>query len=74
MVSNREGWHYLAVKKLSALLRWVTSKHDGDFCCPNYIHSFRSKNKLESQKKVCENRDFWGVAMPSKEIEMLEFH
>ena len=33
MISNeeKEGWHYLAVKKLSALLRGITSKHHGDF-------------------------------------------
>ena len=24
-------WHYLAVKKISALLRGITSKHNGDF-------------------------------------------
>ena len=28
---EKEGCHYLAVKKLSALLRGTTSKHDGDF-------------------------------------------
>ena len=27
MIPNEEGWHYLALKKLSALLREITSKH-----------------------------------------------
>ena len=27
MIPNIEGWHYVAVKKLSALLRGITSKH-----------------------------------------------
>ena len=33
MISNKEneGWHYLEVKRLSALLHEITSKHDGDF-------------------------------------------
>ena len=31
IIPNREGWHYLAVKKLSALLRGITSKHHGGF-------------------------------------------
>ena len=31
MISNGEGWSYLAVKQLSALLRGMTSKHDNDF-------------------------------------------
>ena len=51
MVPNEEGWHYLAVKKLSALLRKITSKQDGDSYCLNFLHSFRTKNKLNSHKK-----------------------
>ena len=37
MIPNGEGWDYLAVKRLSTLLRGITSKHLGDFyylfCC-----------------------------------------
>ena len=33
MIPNGEGWHYLTVKRLSALLRGITSKHVGDFYC-----------------------------------------
>ena len=35
MITDAKKWHYLAVKKLSALLKGVTSKHDGDFYCLN---------------------------------------
>ena len=45
-------------KKLSALLRGITSKHPGDFYCLNRIHSFATGKKLESHKKVCENNVF----------------
>ena len=31
MITDGKKWHYLAVKKSSALLRGITSKHDGDF-------------------------------------------
>ena len=31
MITDGEKWHYLAVKRLSALFRGITSKHDGDF-------------------------------------------
>ena len=31
MIPNGENLHYLAVKKLSALLRGINSKHYGDF-------------------------------------------
>ena len=59
--------HYLPVKKLSALVRGTTSKHGGDFYCLNCLHSFRTKNKLESYRNVCENEEFCGVVMPSED-------
>ena len=48
IIPNGEGWHYLAVKKLSALLRRITSKHHSDFYCLNCLHSFARENKRES--------------------------
>ena len=56
MIPNGEGWLYLAVKKISALLRGITSKNNGDFCCLNGLSSFRTKNKLILHKRVCENK------------------
>ena len=41
-------------KKLSALLRGITSKHDGDFYCLNCFHSFRTENKLKMHKKFMQ--------------------
>ena len=38
---KKKGWNYLAVKKLSTLLRGITSKHLGDFYCLNCRYSFR---------------------------------
>ena len=46
--AEKEGWHYLVVKKLSILLRGITSKHHGDFYCLNCLHSFRTEKKLKS--------------------------
>ena len=37
MIPNEEGWNYLVVKKLFALLLGITSKHHGDFYCLNSI-------------------------------------
>ena len=36
--------------------------------------SFRIKNKLESHKKICENKDFSSVEMPSEDTKILEFN
>ena len=41
MIPNENGWHYLAVKKLSGLLRRITSKNNANFYCLNCLYSFR---------------------------------
>ena len=75
MISNGEKqWHYLEVLKLSALLRRTTSKDYGDFYCLNWFHSFIAKIKLKSHKKVCENKVFCSIIMPSKDTKILEFN
>ena len=59
---------------LAALLRRITPKHNGDYYCLNCLHSFRTKNKLESHIKVYENKDFCNVVMPSENTKTLEFN
>ena len=60
MISNneKEGLYYLAVKTLSALLKEITSKTNGDSYCLNCLHYFRTKNKLKSHEQVWKNKDF----------------
>ena len=67
-------WHYVAVKKLPALLRGITSKHHGDSHCLNCRHSFRTEYKLELHKQVCENKEFCNVIMSSEDTKILEFN
>ena len=55
MIPNRKGRHYLAVEKLSALLRGIMSKHDGDFYC---LHSYGTKRILESDKEYMMIKTF----------------
>ena len=71
MIPN--GELYLAVKKLSALLKEITSNHIGDFFCSKCFHLFWTKNKLEAKKK-CKNKDFCGVLIHSEDTETLEFN
>ena len=59
-------------KKLSALLRGTTSKHDGDFSCLNCLHSYRGENKLKNYY-VCKNHDYCYVEMP-KEDQILKYN
>ena len=74
MISNGENWHYLTVKNLSRLLRGITSNHDGDFYCLNFFHSYRTKNKLEAHEKICENRDYCHVEMPTKDNNTIKYN
>ena len=75
-VAKSEGrrWRYLAVKKLSTLLRGITSKHHGGFYCLNRFHSFATENKLQSHKRVCKNKDFGNIIMTSEDTKILEFN
>ena len=57
VIPNGKAWNYIAAKKLPTLLRGITSKHNGDNYSLNFLHSFRTKNKLESNIKLCKNKD-----------------
>ena len=72
IILNEKKLHYLAVKKLSELLRGITSKHHGHL--PKLPSFFWNKKKLKFHKKVCENKDFCNVIMPSKDTKILEFN
>ena len=69
-----EGWHYITIKKILALLRGTTSKLHRDFYCLNCLHSFATEIKRESQKKACKNKDFSNLVMPSEDTKILEFN
>ena len=56
MITDGEKRHYLDVKKLSALFQGITSTHDENLYCLNFLHSFRTKNKLKNHKNVCGRR------------------
>ena len=73
MIPNGKGRHYLTVKKISALLRAKISKHHDFyyFSCHNF---FATTNKLQSHRKVCENKDLCNIAMHSEDTEILQFN
>ena len=72
MISNGENWHYLVVKSLPGLLKGITSDHKEDFYCLNCFHSYRTKNKLEGHKKICENNKYCHVEMPHEDNKIIE--
>ena len=61
-------------KITSALLSVITSKINRDFYCLDCLHSFETKIRLDSNKKVCENKDFCDFVMPSEDTKISEFN
>ena len=51
MIPNGEGWHYLAVKTLLALIRRIMSKHHCDCYCLNCLHFWQQKTNANLKKK-----------------------
>ena len=71
MITDGEKWHYLAVKKLSALHRGITSKHDGDFYCSNCRHWYRTKNNFKKHYNLCKNHGYCYVEMPKENNKII---
>ena len=74
MITDGEKWHYTAIKRLSGLLRGVTGNNNGDFYCLNFFHSYRTENKLENHKKICENNDCCHVEMPNEDNKIIKYN
>ena len=74
MITGGEKWHYIAVTRLSGLLRGVTGNNNGDFYCLNCFHAYTTKNKLEKHKRICENRDYCHVEMPNEDNKIIKYN
>ena len=74
MKSNGKNWHYLAVKSLSRLLRGISSNHNSDYYCLNCFHSYRTENKLNVLKKICENHKYCNIEMPSPNNNIIKYN
>ena len=74
MITYGEKWHYLTVKNLPGLLRGITSSHKEHIYCLNCFRSYRTKNKLEEHKKICENHNYCNVEMPTKDNNIIKYN
>ena len=64
----------LQQKNLSAWLRGVASKHDGDFYCLNCLHSYITENNLRKHYNVRKNHDCCCVEMSNEDNRILEYN
>ena len=72
-ISDGEKWYHLTVRSLSALLKGVTSKHNGDHYCLNCFHLYRTEKALEKHMKICKDKDYCYVEMPEKDT-FIKYH
>ena len=74
IADNNKKWHYLFVKKLSALLKGITSKHVGDFYCLNCFHSYSTQDNLKKHENVCKDQDYCYVEMRKEDNKILKYN
>ena len=74
MITDGKKWHYLAVKKIFALLGVITSNHVGDFYSLNCFLSYSTEKKLKKREKVYNNHDYCYVEMPNEGNEILHYN
>ena len=72
MITDGEKWYYLAVKKLSAFLKGITSKHDGDVYTLDWLYSYRTENKLKEHENVCKDHVYCYIEIPKKDNKILK--
>ena len=49
-----------------SLLRGISSKHNNNFYCLNCLHSFTTREKHKSRKKVYQKNDFIEIVLPTQ--------
>ena len=74
LINDGEKWHYLAVKRLSALFRGITSNDNEDFYCLNCFQSYTTENKLKKHKNVFEDHDYCYVETPENNNKILKYN
>ena len=67
------NWHYLAVKRISELLRGIKSSHNGDFYCLNFFHPYTTEKKLRKYKRICNHHEFCNLKMPVEDNKILKY-
>ena len=59
---------------MSALLRRITSNHNGDFYNLNCFNSYSTKTRLKKSERVCNDHDYCCVEIPNKDNKILKYN
>ena len=73
ITNGTTNWHYLAVKRMSGLLRVITSNHNDDFICFNCFHSYTTRKRLKNHERICKKHDFCYTGMPNEDNKILKY-
>ena len=65
---------YKSKYNLIRLLSGISSNHNSDYYCLNCFHSYRTENKLNVHKKICENREYCNIEMPSPNNNIIKYN
>ena len=57
---------------MSALVRGITSNHDGDFYYLNCLHSFKTECRLRKDENVCRHYYYCYTEISNKSDNMLK--
>ena len=74
MIPNREGWIYLALKKTVCIINrnnkdaYYYHNEGAYYYYLKCLHSFRTRNKLESHKKVWTKKNCCNIVMSSETL------
>ena len=74
MITDGTGnWHYLAVKRISGLLRGITSNHNGNFYCLSLFHPYTTVKKLRKHERICNNHESCHLKIPDEDDKILKY-
>ena len=74
MIVNGERLHNLVLKKTISIIKRNNLKSPRLFLLSELPSFFCNRKKSAFYKKVCENKDFCNVLMPSEDTEVLKFN
>ena len=57
------------MKSLSALLKGITSNHDGKFYCKK-----KQQKKFKKHERLCDDHDYCHVEMPDEDNKILKYN
>ena len=60
--------------KIINVIKRSRGNKNGDFYCLNCFHTYRTENKLEKHKRICENHDYCHVEMPNEDNKIIKYN